>query len=83
MPADSEGNSRRANLRLDHMESDLSEIKELARERNDMYAEEVKERNKKDIGLCEDMASLKTEVRIYSAIVLAAATAMIINYLVG
>ena len=54
MPSDSDGNSKRANLRLDHMESDLHEIKELAKERNTIT-----------VRLCEDMASLKTEVRIF------------------
>lgn len=83
MPSDSEGNSKRANIRLDHMETDLREIKDLAKERNQLHKKEAKERNARYVGLCEDVVSLKTEVRIYSAIVLAAATAMIINYLVG
>ena len=79
----SEGNSQRANIRLDHMESDLHELKELAQKRNEMYSQEVKERNKMHVRLCEDVASLKTEVRIFSGIALAAVTAMIVSYLVG
>ena len=66
------GNSKRANIRLDHMESDLSEIKELAKERNQIY-----------IGLCQDMAGLKMEMRLLEGLIMAVLIAVVVQYFVS
>ena len=64
---------QRANLRLDHINGDIKEIKENVKD-NVTLVRETR----------EDMASLKTEVRIVGVIVLGglgAVIAFVVNYL--
>jgi len=58
--------AQRANLRLDHINGDLAELKKSMKEQKDLLA-----------NTRVDMASLKTEVRIVGGIIFAAVTTLI------
>ena len=70
MNPDDPNDARRANMRLDHINGDLTELKTSMKEQKDLI-----------LTTCLEMASLKTEVRIVGGLVLAAVTTLIILYI--
>ena len=65
--------SQKANLRLDHINGDIKEIKESIKESNRLIQSNSGKINETNVG----MASLKTEVRIVGALILTMITALL------